>query len=173
MRNNTKPFYSFLFCVAILSMLHDSEAQTTGVQSAQQIDTTFRVTGAFYALSVPDVEASSKWYTENLGLKVVTHVPVKDNFGLSILEGHGVMIELVQEVKALPLSTVAPTITQPQHIHGIYKVGFIVDDTSKIVHLLKSKGIKIVMGPYPARPGIRSNLAIRDNSGNLVMFIGK
>ena len=35
--------------------------------------TSFKATGAFFALSVKDVEASSAWYSEKLGLKVTTN----------------------------------------------------------------------------------------------------
>jgi hypothetical protein len=38
-------------------------------------DTRFKATGGFFALSVPDMPASARWYSEKLGLKVVTEEP--------------------------------------------------------------------------------------------------
>lgn len=34
--------------------------------------------GAFFALFVPDLDASSRWYSEKLGLKIVMRVPRTD-----------------------------------------------------------------------------------------------
>lgn len=134
---------------------------------------TFNATGTFYALSVPDLEASIKWYTEKLGMKVVLQTPKKDGFALALLDGGGFAIELVQYDAAVPLSSAAPSIRQSHMVHGIYKAGILVDDLQKVIDYLKEKNVEIVMGPYPGRAGRRSNLAIKDNSGNLIMFLGK
>jgi catechol-2,3-dioxygenase len=37
--------------------------------------------GAFFALSVADIVASTRWYTEKLGLRVVMQVPKQDKAG--------------------------------------------------------------------------------------------
>src|SRR5262245_12943845 len=62
---------------------------------------------AFFALSVPDLEASVKWYGENLGL-TATRLPGKPEAKVAILRGSGLMVELVEHSKAADLEAVVP-----------------------------------------------------------------
>ena len=55
----------------------------------------FTTTGAFFSLSVSDLDASVKWYMEKLGLKVVQRLPKVDKASLAILSGGGLIVELV------------------------------------------------------------------------------
>jgi hypothetical protein len=53
----------------------------------------YRVTtGAFFASSVADIEASARWYSEKLGLKVTMQVPKTDESAVSLLEGGGLTV---------------------------------------------------------------------------------
>lgn len=133
----------------------------------------FNSTGSFYAISVPDLDASVKWYAEKLDLKVILQTPRKDGFSFAMLGNENFVIELVSYDAALPLNNAAPSIKQNHLVHGIFKVGILVDDLEKVIDHLKKKEVEIVMGPYPGRGGRRSNLAIKDNSGNLILFLGK
>jgi hypothetical protein len=65
--------------------------------------TQFKATGAFFALSVPDMQASAKWYSEKLGLRLI--------------------VELIQDDNALPLSKAAPASTRRESVHGMFKAG--------------------------------------------------
>jgi catechol 2,3-dioxygenase-like lactoylglutathione lyase family enzyme len=141
---------------------------------AQTSDTTlFRATGAFFALSVPDAEASSKWYLEKLGMKVIIQIPKQDKHTVFVLEGGGLIVELIQNDDALPLSKVTPGITDNILVHGIFKAGVIVEDLDKLVATFRERGVEIAYGPFPSQPDQRSNVIIRDNSGNLIQFFGK
>jgi hypothetical protein len=63
---------------------------------------------------------------------------------------------------------------KPSHlIHGISKVGVIVDDFDGTLATLKSRGVEIFLGPFPARNGQRANVIVKDNSGNLIQLFGK
>src|SRR5437763_5702594 len=83
--------------------------------------------GAFFALSVADVDASAKWYSEKLGLKVVMQPPKTNQAAIIVLEGGGLIVELIQYDDARPLSKVAPAVKNNFLIHGIFKAGVIVD----------------------------------------------
>ena len=134
---------------------------------------TFTTTGAFFALSVADVDASAKWYAEKLGLKVVLQPPRSGGSAVVALEGGGLMVELIQLDEAVPLSKAAPQAKGSLFVHGIAKVGVIVDDFDKALSALRSRGVEIAMGPYPARDGQRANVIVRDNAGNLIQLFGR
>jgi hypothetical protein len=130
-------------------------------------------TGAFFALSVADVHASADWYSEKLGLKIVMQPPKTDQSTVIVLEGGGLIVELIQLDNALPLNEAAPSIDNNMLVHGIVKVGIIVEDFDKTVEILKERNVSIVLGPFPATAEQRANIIIQDNAGNLIQFFGK
>ena len=129
--------------------------------------------GAFFALSVPDLQASSKWYSEKLGLKVVVEPPKSDKTAVVVLEGDGIIVELIQHDDAQPLTKVAPKVESTILVHGVFKTGIVVQDLDQVIALLKQRGVPIAIGPFPAQGKQKANLIIRDNAGNLIQFVGK
>jgi catechol 2,3-dioxygenase-like lactoylglutathione lyase family enzyme len=119
-------------------------------------------TGAFFALSVPDVKASARWYVDKLGMKIDRELP-----NVIILENANVIVELIERKGA------ADTAQDPFQRHGIAKAGFIVDDFDKTLKQLRARGVEFAMGPYPARPDQRENVIIRDNNGNYLQIFGR
>src|SRR5688500_9422604 len=77
-------------------------------------------TGAFFALSVADINASADWYSEKLGLKIIMQPPKAGTTTVIVLEGGGLIVELIQQDDALPLSEAAPTINDNTLVHGIF-----------------------------------------------------
>jgi catechol 2,3-dioxygenase-like lactoylglutathione lyase family enzyme len=130
-------------------------------------------TGAFFALSVADVNASAEWYAEKLGLKVVMTVPMTEGAAVIVLEGLGLIVELIQHDGALPLSKAAPTVKDRFFVHGLAKAGFIVTDFDRTIERLKQRGVPILYGPFPAKENQRANVIIQDNSGNLIQIFGR
>ena len=124
-------------------------------------------TGAFFAVSVADMQASVRWYSEKLGLKAVMVVPKRDRIAVTVLEGGGLIVELIQHDRA------APAKVDPQMIHGVFKVGFVVSDFDETLSKLKARGAEIAYGPFPARDKQMKNVLIRDNSGNLIQIFGE
>src|ERR1051325_5155831 len=116
--------------------------------------------GAFFALFVPDLEASTKWYSEKLGLKVVMRVPKQDKAAVAVLEGSGLIVELIQHDDALPLSKVTGGAKDSPLVYGIFKAGVIVNDFDKTLAMLKARNVEIAYGPFPARPNQRANVII-------------
>jgi len=131
----------------------------------------FTTTGAFFALSVPDLAASTRWYSEKLGLRIVMRsangVPV------NVLEGGGLIVELVQRDGARSPRDAMSADSPPDLVRGIFKVGVIVEDFDGTVARLRAKGVEIVLGPYPPTPEQRANMLVKDNAGNLIQFFGK
>ena len=128
--------------------------------------------GAFFALLVPDARASARWYSEKLGLNMVMDVPTKDGISVIVLEGSGLIVELLQNEKAVPLSKVVPA---ESHVvlQGMTKAGVIVTDFDKTLAALKERGVPIAYGPYPAKDGQRANVIIKDPDGNLIQLFGQ
>ena len=133
----------------------------------------FTTTGAFFALSVRDASASAKWYAEKLGLKVVMNLPKADKTAVIVLEGGGLIVELIQHDDALPLRKAAPSVNDPMYVHGITKVGIIVDDLDQTLKRLKERQVSVAYGPFPKSAEQRANLIIMDNAGNMIQFFGK
>lgn len=148
--NKIVPILSLFFGASVLN------AQTTP----------FSVTGAAFALSVSDLQASSKWYEEKFGLKVTMNVPVSATPGVVVLEGGGLTVELIQHPEATASGKDA---TQ---VHGFFKAGFTVQDFDRTLAVLRERGVEIAYGPFPKRADQRANVIIRDNAGNLIQILG-
>ena len=135
-------------------------------------NTPFTTRGAFIGVSVADIDKSVAWYTEKLGLTVVLRPPPVDKSTAVILEGGGLIVELMKHDDAVPLGTAAPAITRNYLVHGIFKAGIVVDDFDKTIAQLKARGIPIAIGPFPATREQRANAIIRDHAGNFIQFFG-
>ena len=127
--------------------------------------------GAFLAVSVLDLDASARWYSEKLGLKVVMRVPKTDGTAVTVLEGEGLIVELIQRDGAISLSSIAPGKDRTL-VQGLFKAGVIVEDFDKTVAMLRARAVEIAFGPFPKKPDQRANVCIRDNAGNLIQFFG-
>ena len=143
------------------------------VADSQTNATPFTTNGAFFALSVADVAASSRWYQEKFGLKVLMSPPKSGEATVVILEGGGLLVELIQHDQAKPLGAAAPGVRDHIHIHGYFKAGLMVDDFDRTIAALRARGVEIAYGPYSKTATMRANAIIRDNAGNLIQFFGR
>ena len=124
------------------------------------------VKGAFFALSVADLEASAKWYREKLDLGV-NMCSKSGKASVIVLSGNGLTVELIRQDDAMDLGEDA------LHTHGFFKAGLVVENLDKTLAALKARNVQIAYGPYPARVDSTSNFIIKDNAGNLVQFFSK
>jgi catechol 2,3-dioxygenase-like lactoylglutathione lyase family enzyme len=144
--------------------------------AAQSVPTTVHpltAKGAFLALSVPDLDASVQWYTEKLDLRVVKREPPQGGTAFALLEGNGLLVELVDRDQAVPLAVAAPRVENETLVHGVFKAGVLVADFERTVALLRERQVPFAHGPFPARPDQRANVIVRDNAGNLIQFFGE
>jgi hypothetical protein len=129
-------------------------------------------TGAFFALSVADARASAQWYEEKLGLAVVMAPPKQGKSSVIVLEGGGLIVELIQDDDARPLEAIAPSVKSHILVHGPVKAGAVVSDFDGLLDRLRRRNVTIAFGPYPARADQRANVIIQDNAGNFIQFFG-
>ena len=122
--------------------------------------------GAFFALSVADIEATAKWYTEKLGLAVEMRSTYSKT-SVIILSGNGLTVELLRHDDATDLGKDALL------AHGFVKAGLVVENLDKTLAQMKARNVPIAFGPYPAKPNAMANFIIKDNAGNLIQFFGK
>ena len=147
-------------------------AGITPIRAGAQSRPVFETRGAFFALSVADLDASTRWYSEKLGLSVVLRPPKQDKSALAVLEGGGLIVELLQRDDATPLRRAVPSASANYQVHGLFKAGVVVDDLNATLSTLRASGVEIAMGPFPASKEQRANAIIRDNAGNLIQFFG-
>ena len=129
--------------------------------------------GSFFALSVPDLEESVRWYSEKLGLEVVLRPPRANQATVAVLEGNGLIVELIQHDDGRAPRGAAPGVLNQLLVHGFFKAGVIVENLDEVLAMLRSRNVPLAFGPFPAGNGQRANFAIRDNAGNLIQFIGR
>lgn len=123
--------------------------------------------GAFFALSVADLEASTRWYSEKLGLEVILSVPKANGVAVTVLGGGGLTVELIQQDSAA-----APGCgTANPMCLGLFKAGVLVKDLDKTLKALAARGVSPAFGPFPEQPNQPANAIIRDNAGNLIQII--
>jgi catechol 2,3-dioxygenase-like lactoylglutathione lyase family enzyme len=108
------------------------------------------VSGAFFAVSVQDIAASTKWFTEKLGLQVILQPPREKDAAVVVFEGGGLTVELVQ------LAAAAADARAAQLTDGIFKSGLVVGDLDRMLAALKARGVPIAIGPFPSRARSRA-----------------
>jgi catechol 2,3-dioxygenase-like lactoylglutathione lyase family enzyme len=133
----------------------------------------FTTTGAFFGVSVADLEMSSRWYQEKFGLRVVMQPTGTAEARATVLEGGGLTVELMQHSKARPLRTAAPGVQANYEVHGIFKAGIFVDDFDRTMAELRRRGVEIAIGPFPKRDGQPANAIVKDNAGNYLQLFGR
>ena len=161
--------FSLLFCFALPIA---SAAQNPDAPASVPV---ISAVNSFFALSVADIEESTRWYRDKLGLKVIMKAPRTDvtKSAATVLQGGGLTVELVQHDEAAPLRKFLPEPRGALFVHGIFKVGVTVDDFDTTIAALRSRGISIAIGPFPKRPDQPANAIIQDNAGNYIQIFGK
>jgi hypothetical protein len=104
---------------------------------------------------------------------VVLEPPAAGGATAVILEGGGLLVELVQLNEAKSLGAVAPAARSGPYLHGYFKAGLLVDDFDRTIAALRVRGVEIAYGPYPKTATQRANAIVRDNAGNLIQFLGR
>lgn len=152
-----------------------AQTNDAGSKVAAESKPVFKANGGFVAITVPDLDASAKWYVEKLGLKIVKDHAMRPDkkAAVTVLEGNGFAVELIWLADAVPLSKAAPALKGPQDVHGILKSGIFVDDLDATLKQLKSRNVTMAFDTFYDKSMDCRMFAIRDNNGNILQFFGK
>jgi len=110
----------------------------------------------------------SQWYADKFGMHVTLDAPRTNGAKATVLEGDGLIVELIQHDSAKPRPTADAVL-----LHGLMKAGIIVEDFDKTVASLRAAKVAFAFGPFPARTGQSANAIIRDPEGNLIQIFGR
>ena len=129
--------------------------------------------GSFFALSVKDLNSTAAWYKQKLGFKEIKESASPDGKSRAIiLDRDGIIVELIHHKQAVSGAAVMKGY-KTYLVHGIFKVGFIVDDVDHTLQRLKANGVPIANGPYTDQAMHMRSFMIRDNEGNYIQFFSK
>jgi catechol 2,3-dioxygenase-like lactoylglutathione lyase family enzyme len=121
-------------------------------------------------MSVPDIEAGIKWYTEKLGFKVVKRKSYPEfQTALVFMELNGYNVELIQDGNAKP-TVLRPDPPAHTSTYGITQFQFRTKDLAAVKKELIAKQIPIVWEFENQELGAKF-LVIRDLNGNLIFFL--
>ena len=149
-------------------------AAPAGPGEVARVAPAFTASGStFFALSVADLAATSRWYQEKLGLRPLLQLPKRGADEGVVLGGAGLLVELIARAGSRPLRAVDAAITHDLDVHGFFKVGFFVDDLDAALATLRARGVEIAFGPFPARAEQPANVGFRDREGNLIQVFGR
>jgi catechol 2,3-dioxygenase-like lactoylglutathione lyase family enzyme len=121
-------------------------------------------------MSVPDIEAGIRWYTEKLGFKVVKRKSYPEfKTSLVFMELNGYNVELIQDESAKP-SPARPNPPAHTSTHGISQFQFRTTDLAAVKRELVAKQVPIVWEFENQELGAKF-LVIRDLNSNLIFFL--
>ncbi len=124
--------------------------------------------GAFFALSIADINTTSHWYRDHLGFTIVKSGEAPNKIAkFALLQNGDAVIEIIQHANAKPRTGAA------HEAHGIFKVGFHMRDLDAVYARVKAHEIPIAYDLMPAKDIALRSFSIRDNEGNLIQFFGK
>jgi methylmalonyl-CoA/ethylmalonyl-CoA epimerase len=128
------------------------------------------VTNVEVSLAVKDLEATARWYRDNLGFQETLRREFPE-YGTRIvfLEVNGVVIELIEDQKWRAIDRPNP----PQHttIQGVSQIRFKVQNIEQVVERVKSRpDIQIAWDLIVVEDIGFKEFFIRDNEGNILQF---
>ena len=126
--------------------------------------------GAFFAISVKDLDESVNWYTKHLGFTVVSKGGNDQRKG-ALLTRPGTVLEIGEFSSAIQRNELR-TDLESHEIHGIFKIGFTTKDIDAMFEQLKDSDVEIFFQIVDASDGNRT-FGIKDLEGNIIQFFGK
>ena len=120
-------------------------------------------------ISVPDLEASVRWYAEVLGFEVekrfeIAPIPAK----VAMLRRGDLRVELFEVPGAKPLPEERRQPNLDVKTHGNKHLAFAINDLDAAERELRRRGADIV---FVGRFEFGSNIFLRDNAGNLIELV--
>jgi methylmalonyl-CoA/ethylmalonyl-CoA epimerase len=121
-------------------------------------------------VSVPDLDASVRWYCDVLGFEEEFRFYLKPaDANIAMLRRGPLRMELFQVNGAQPLPAERRIPDQDLRTHGNKHVCFGIQSVDEAERELRARNVDIVF--IKRTPDLPPNIFIRDNAGNLIEFI--
>lgn len=126
--------------------------------------------GAFYAVSVRNIDKAVAWYTQHLGFRVESRGGNNERKG-ALLSRPGTVLELGEFVGAIAREEFRAGL-ESHEVYGIFKLGFTTTNLDAAFEVLEGRGVEIFFPIVTASDGNRT-FGIRDMEGNIIQFFGR
>ena len=158
--------------VYMFSILMFSSTVFAQVKPVDVVRPVFEAQGAFVAIVVTDLEASIRWYQDNLGMRLLRRLKSRrgDAENAALL-GHNFFVELIYHYDSAKPAQSSDG-RERTRLPGLTKAGVLVaskDFDPLIAHLQKQNVEFIGRIIEDSGMGLRTFL-IRDNGGNIIQF---
>ena len=126
--------------------------------------------GAFFAISVRDIDKAIAWYKQYLNFQLESQGANEHRKG-ALLTRSGTILEICEFVGATSREEIQPGLESHQ-LFGIFKLGFTTDKLDDTFTFLEIKGAEIFFPIVEASDGNRT-FGIKDLEGNIIQFFGQ
>lgn len=150
----------------IVAIVRDAHPESEAEPPAGPLD---GAESAFLAVSVPDLDAASDWYSSVLGLGAVREVASPDgSLRARVMSAGSVVVELVHHRASISPEDVLERGAHRFQLEGIVKAGLFVPDLDLLHEELRARGVDV-----DARIGTDEDLGLRffvfrDRDGNRI-----
>jgi catechol 2,3-dioxygenase-like lactoylglutathione lyase family enzyme len=111
-------------------------------------------------LPVPDIDQAVRFYTGNLGFRLLRRWRAGDGPEAAYAELGGVLLEII-------VSTASPAV-RPEGARGEQRFGLVVDDLDAVLTELRAKGVEVATEPFEPRSFWGRQAVIKDPFGYLI-----
>ncbi len=174
MTDNTRALVFFVATLGSIAVFADGDDERTArhleTVQWQQVYRTQDTQGAFFAVSVSNIDESIAWYTEKLGF-ALDHKSENEVRKGALLSRPGVLLELAEFDGAVDLASL--DLGRESHeIFGVFKIGLLTPSAEATQARLAEAGVETVFGIVTASDG-RQTFGVSDPDGNLVQFFSR
>jgi catechol 2,3-dioxygenase-like lactoylglutathione lyase family enzyme len=138
--------------------------------SSAHTDELPEIDGAFFALSVRNIDSAVAWYTKHLGFEVKSRGGNAERRG-ALLVRPGSILELGEFSSATARGELRPGL-ESHEVYGMFKLGFTTAKLDEWYAYVEARDVEIFFPIVTASDGNRT-FGIRDLDGNIIQFLGK
>lgn len=126
--------------------------------------------GAFYAISVQDIDRAVAWYTRYLGFATTSRGGNDQRKG-ALLARPGALLELGEFNSAVAREDLRPGL-ESHDVYGLFKLGFTTASLDEAYEFLQREGVEVFFSIVTASDGNRT-FGVKDPEGNIIQFFGR
>ena len=129
-----------------------------------------RVRNLSLSLAVGNLDATAKWYHDNLGFEIVQRKDFAEYATrIVFMEVNGFRLELIEDKRWKPLERPDP----PAHttFQGVSQIAFFVDNIEEVIKKVQARKLRVAWQLITVAELRMKEFFVRDNEGNIVQFI--